>query len=85
MSTSHRRPGLLERWGVRRSKRAMLIPAPRRVGVELVDARTQLRHRISHEAMLNGRNGVYRALCGAWVLAASFTARGRGQCRWCRS
>jgi hypothetical protein len=59
-------------------------PAPRRPGIELVDARTRLVHRVSPDALLDGRaHGDYEAFCGARFLAASLTDPGRGRCREC--
>lgn len=84
--TRHRRPGLLQRWGRRHSAQPVPIPSQRPSGMDLVDAHSRIAHRISHEAMLEGRlTGVCHALCGARVLAASLTDPGRGQCRRCRS
>ncbi|MGH3764903.1 MAG: hypothetical protein ACRDTX_07110 [Pseudonocardiaceae bacterium] len=62
------------------------IPAPRRPGIELVDGLTQVRHRVSSDALLAGRQrGDYQAFCGARLLAASLTDPGRGQCPGCAS
>jgi hypothetical protein len=60
------------------------VPAPRRPGIELVDARTRVVHRVSPDALLDGRaRGDYEAFCGARFLAASLTDPGRGRCREC--
>jgi glucokinase len=62
----------------------VVIPVPRRSGIEVVDAQTQIRHRVSVEALLAGRlAGIYETLCGARVLAASLTDPGRGRCTEC--
>ena len=64
--------------------RGAQVPQQRRVGVELVDVTSGLEHRVSPEALLEGRlQGFCWALCGAKVLAASLTDPGRGQCRRC--
>ncbi|MGH3694924.1 MAG: hypothetical protein ACRDRX_13215 [Pseudonocardiaceae bacterium] len=69
----------------RRDARAR-IPAPRQPGIELVDARTRVAHRVSPDALLAGRaRGAYRAFCGARLLAASLTEPGRGRCAKCAS
>ncbi|MGH3845662.1 MAG: hypothetical protein ACRDS0_30175, partial [Pseudonocardiaceae bacterium] len=83
---SHRRPGVLARaLRLHRPPKAV-ISAPRRPGIELVDARTRVAHRVSPEALLAGRQrGDYEALCGARLLAASLTDPGRGQCPGCAS
>lgn len=53
---------------------------PRRAGVELVDARTRVAHRVSPEELRVGRaRGDYQALCGARLLAASLTEPGCGR------
>ena len=60
------------------------VPAPRRPGIELVDARTRLVHRVNPDALLDGRaHGDYEAFCGRRFLAASLTDPGRGRCREC--
>ncbi|MGH3697437.1 MAG: hypothetical protein ACRDRX_26220 [Pseudonocardiaceae bacterium] len=62
------------------------VPAPRQPGIELVDARTRVTHRVSPDALLAGRaRGDYRAFCGARLLAASLTDPGRGRCAGCAS
>jgi hypothetical protein len=61
-----------------------VIPAPRRPGIELVDARTRLAHQVSPDELQAGRaRGDYQALCGARLLAASLTDPGRGRCPEC--
>lgn len=63
---------------------AHAIPVQRRPGIELVDARTRITHRVSSEAMLAGRlAGLYKALCGARVLVASMTDQGCRDCARC--
>ena len=60
------------------------VPAPRRPGIELVDARTRVVHRVSPDGLLNGRaRGDYEAFCGARFLAASLTDPGAARCREC--
>lgn len=60
------------------------VPAPRRSGIELVDARTRVVHRVSPDGLLDGRaRGDYEAFCGARFLAASLTDPGGGRCREC--
>lgn len=83
---SHRRAGVLARaWDQRRSPKAT-IPAPRRAGIELVDARTRVAHRVSPDGLVAGRQrGDYQALCGARLLAASLTDPGRRPCPECAS
>lgn len=68
---------------LRRSPKAA-IPAPRRPGIELVDALTRTVHRVASDALLAGRrSGDYRALCGARLLSASLTDPGRARCAEC--
>lgn len=60
------------------------VPAPRRPGIELVDARTRVVHRVSADGLLDGRaRGDYEAFCGARFLAASLTDPGGVRCRQC--
>lgn len=60
------------------------MPVPCRAGVELVDARSGVRHRVSPEELLAGQAlGNYVALCGARLRAASLTDPGRRDCREC--
>ncbi len=80
----HRRPGVLARALRLRQPPNGAIPVPRRAGVELVDARTRVAHQVSPEELWAGRaRGVYEALCGAQLLAASLTDPGRGRCPGC--
>ncbi len=80
---SHRRPGVLARTlRLRRSPEATL--APRKVGIELVDAASKLAHLVSPDELLAGRaRGDYQGFCGARFLAASMTEPGRGRCAEC--
>lgn len=60
------------------------VPRQRRSGIELVDGDTHVRHGVSFEAMLAGRQaGSYDALCGQRVLAGSMVDRGKWCCREC--
>ncbi|MGH3765367.1 MAG: hypothetical protein ACRDS0_06975 [Pseudonocardiaceae bacterium] len=80
----HRAVSDRHRW--RRSSAQAMIPVPRRPGIELVDGITQVRHRVSSDALHAGRQrGDYVALCGVRLLAASLTDPGRGQCPGCAS
>jgi hypothetical protein len=83
---SHRRPGVLARvLRLRRPPKAA-IPPPRRVGIELVDARTRMTHQVSPDELRAGRaRGDYQALCGGRLLAASLTDPGCGRCSGCAS
>jgi len=71
--SSHRRPGVLARaLRLRRPPKAAIL-APRRPGIELVDAGTGVRHRVSSDEPLAGRpRGDYQALRGARLLAARY-------------
>jgi hypothetical protein len=74
------RPSLLERCGLRR-RRVPLIPAQRQPGIELVDARTRVVHRVSDDELVAvSRKGSCWALCGAFVLVASIADPGRSRC-----
>jgi hypothetical protein len=85
--TSHRRPSRLAR--VFRSRRAAstTVPARRRPNIELVDASTQVAHRVTSEQLVLGcrTDGSCTALCGVRVLAASLTDPGRRRCSACLS
>jgi hypothetical protein len=60
------------------------VLAPRRPGIELVDARTRMVHRVSPDGLLDGRaHGDYEAFCGARFLAASLTDPWDGRCPEC--
>jgi hypothetical protein len=60
------------------------VPAPRRPGIELVDARTRVVHRVGPDGLLDGRvRGDYEAFCGARFLAASLTDPGGVRCWEC--
>lgn len=80
----HRAVSDRSRW--RWSSAQAVVPAQRQPGIELVDARTRVEHRVSSDELLDGRaRGNYQALCGARLLAASLTEPGRGRCRECTS
>jgi hypothetical protein len=82
----HRRPGVLARALRPPQPPKTPIPAPRRAGIELVDARTRVAHQVSPEELRVGRaRGDYQAHCGARFLAASLTDPGCGQCPGCAS
>lgn len=84
--SSHRRPGVLARALrlLRTSKTAVLVP--RRAGVELVDAHSGVRHRVTPEELVAGRAwGDYEAFCCARLRAASLIDPGRRECRECVS
>ena len=82
----HRWPGVLARALRLRRPSKTPIPAPRRVGIELVDARTRVAHQVSAEELQVGRaRGDYQARCGARFLVASLTDPGCGQCPGCAS
>lgn len=69
---------------LRRPSGQPATPTPRCPGVELVDARTRITHRVSSDALLAGRqSGDYQALCGARLLSASLTDPGQGRCAEC--
>lgn len=58
---------------------------PCRPGIEVVDARTRVAHRVDPDDLLAGRqHGDYQALCGAQFLVASMVDPGQGQCQPCR-
>ena len=68
--TSHRRPGLLARLCSGRASRPA-TPAPR-VGIELVDGRTRVAHRVTTEELMAASSaGSCIALCGMRVFVAS--------------
>ena len=69
------------RW--RRSSTRVVIPVQRRSGIERVDARTRVMHRVNSEALAGRLAGTYEALCGARLLVASLTDPGRDRCREC--
>lgn len=82
--TSHRRAGLLARLRLRRT--AQSAARPQRIGIELVDGRTQVAHRVStDELMVAASSGTCIALCGMRVFVASLTDPGRSRCRACAS
>jgi hypothetical protein len=68
----------------KRRAHAQTIPAQRRPGIELVDARTRVTHRVTSDALLAGRrSGDYQVLCGMRVLSASLVDPGRARCAEC--
>lgn len=68
---------------LRRSSKAA-ISAPRRPGIELVDARTRVAHRVTSDELLAGRLAdTYQGLCGARLLSGSLTEPGRRRCAEC--
>jgi hypothetical protein len=82
--TSHRRPGLLARLRSDRTTKPA-VPAPR-VGIELVDGRTRVMHRVTADQLQTAvRAGSCTALCGIRVVAASLTDPGRRRCSVCAS
>jgi hypothetical protein len=52
---------------------------------EMTDGRTHLTHRLTDDAMADGRRtgGRYQAICGVQVLSASLTAPVRQLCQTC--
>jgi hypothetical protein len=82
----HRRPGVLASALCLRQPPKTPIPALRRPGIELVDARTRVAHQVSPEELRAGRAwGDYQARCGVRFLVASLTDPGCGQCPGCAS
>ena len=78
----HRAVSDRRRW--RRLSTPVVIPAPRRPGIEVVDSLTRVTHRVTSDALLAGRLvGTYEALCGTRLPAASLTDPGRGRCTEC--
>jgi hypothetical protein len=68
----------------RRRAHAQTIPAQRRPGIEVVDARTRITHRVTGDELLAGRQrGNYQAFCGTRVVSASLTDPGRARCTEC--
>jgi hypothetical protein len=81
---SHRRAGVLARALRLRRSPDEAPPVPGRVGIEFVDTRTRLRHRVSPDELVTGRvRGDYQTFCGLRVLAASLTEPGYGWCAEC--
>ncbi|MGH3934695.1 MAG: hypothetical protein ACRDS1_06920 [Pseudonocardiaceae bacterium] len=87
MMVSHRRPGVVARaLRLHRSPPQVAVRGPSRAGIELVDARSRVAHRVSSDELLAGRQrGNYLALCGIRFPAASMADRGRGRCAQCAS
>jgi hypothetical protein len=78
----HRAVSDRRRW--RRPSAPVVVAVPPRPGIEVVDSLTRVTHRVSGDALLAGRlAGIYHALCGARLLAASLTDPGRGHCTEC--
>jgi hypothetical protein len=78
----HRAARERSRW--RRSSAQAVIPAQRRVGIDVVDAQTKVAHLVSPDELVAGhQRGDYVAFCGARFLAASLVEPGRGQCMEC--
>lgn len=69
-----------------RSARTPVVTAPPRP-IAMADATTGTAHLVTDESVAAGRRagGLYVAVCGARVLAASLTMPERGQCQSCRS
>jgi hypothetical protein len=83
MATSHRRPGLLTRMR-RRCRTTPATASHRHYAIDLVDARTQVQHRITPEAMSAGRqSGLYKALRGLYIIVGSMTDQGLRKCAQC--
>jgi hypothetical protein len=60
------------------------VAAPRVLLAELTDARSGRTHLVTEAAFATGcRAGLYSAVCGDEVLAASLTTPGVGCCRRC--
>lgn len=52
--------------------------------IDLVDARTHVQHRVTPEAMSAGRQrGLYKALCGIYIIVSSMTDQGLRKCAQC--
>jgi hypothetical protein len=83
MATSHRRPSLLTRIRCR-CRMTPAMSSHRQHTIDLVDARTHVQHRVTPEAMNAGRqSGLYRALCGIYIIVGSMTDQGLRQCAQC--
>jgi hypothetical protein len=83
MATSHRRPGVLTR--IRSRGRTTPVTSNHREhAIDVVDARTHVPHRVTPEAMSAGRQrGLYKALCGLYIIGGSMTDQGLGKCAQC--
>ncbi len=80
----HRRwSGVLAR--VLRRNQGVEVPALRSPGIAVTDGLTRVTHRVSSEAMSEGRRtgGRYQAVCGVQLWPASLTEPGRGRCPAC--
>lgn len=83
MATKHRRPGLFTRRRHSDSHK-MTATSHRQYAIDLVDARSGVQHRVTPEAMNAGRQrGLYRALCGIYVIVGSMTDQGLRKCAAC--
>lgn len=82
-SRHRRRSGMLAR--TLRRNEGVAVPAPRSPGIAVTDGLTRVTHRVSSEAMSEGRRtgGRYQALCGLQLWPASLTDPGRGRCTAC--
>ncbi|HZA15759.1 MAG TPA: hypothetical protein VE645_02490 [Pseudonocardiaceae bacterium] len=69
-----------------RTARTSGATAPPRL-IAMVDATTGTAHRVTDESIAAGRRagGIYVAVCGAQVLAASLTMPERDQCQPCQA
>jgi hypothetical protein len=57
---------------------------PRQYAIDLVDAPTRVKHRVTPEAMSTGRHrGLYKALCGINIIVGSMTDQGLRKCAQC--
>jgi hypothetical protein len=64
----------------------MVIPVPRRAGIEVVDALTKVAHQVSPNELAAGRvRGSYQALCDVRFVAACLVEPGRERCPGCAS
>jgi hypothetical protein len=83
------RPRHRRRWGVLarvlRRNQGVTVPAPRFAGIAVTDGLTRVTHRVSSEAMSDGRRtgGRYRAFCGVQLWPASLIDPGQGRCPAC--
>jgi hypothetical protein len=62
-----------------------VVPAQRRVGIELVDMETKLAHLVSRDELVAGhQRGDYVGFCGTRFVAASLVEPGHGPCQPCQ-
>ena len=68
----------------RSARTSVLTASPRPIA--MTDATTGTAHRVTDESVAAGRRagGIYVAVCGAQVLAASLTMPERDQCQSCQ-